>query len=218
MSIVLKGLWRLFFAYRPKASTTQSRSGDKGTNFEVERKYRLKPEELDHIRRRLADMGFTLARRIEMTDQFLPVQVEGEMLRVRDENIGGEKHSVLTIKEWVMISGSKERRETEGHLNPLARRFMLFLGRLLSGQALLSFSKLRLDHESPTYAHSVVALDTVEGLGDNSGHYAEIEVLVPQDGNVEAARAQIKVLALALFNEEREPVKASYMDMLKLVA
>jgi adenylate cyclase class IV len=218
MSIVLKGLWRLFSAYRPKASSAKARSKDKGTNFEVERKYRLKPEEVENVSKRLADLGFTLARRIDMTDQFLPVKVEGEMLRVRDENIGGALHSLLTIKEWVEISGSKERRETEGHLSPLTRRLMLFLGRLIRGKALLSFSKLRLDHESPSYTKSVVALDTVEGLGENSGHYAEIEVLVPQDGDVETARAQIATLARALFNEDREPVKLSYMDMLKLVS
>jgi len=217
MSIVLKGLWRLFSAYRPKASSARAGKNDK-TNFEVERKYRLKPEELDAVSKRLADLGFTLARRVEMTDRFLPVKVEGEMLRVRDENIGGALHTLLTIKDWVLIGGSKERRESEGHLSPLARRFMLFLGQVIRGKALLSFSKLRLDHESPSYTKSVVALDTVEGLGENSGHYAEIEVLVPQDGDVEAARAQISALAQALFNEDREPVKLSYMDMLKLVS
>jgi adenylate cyclase class IV len=216
MSIVLKGLWRLFSAYRPKASPKAGTS-DK-TNFEVERKYRLKPEELDAVRQRLADLGFSLARNIDMTDQFLPVKVEGEMLRVRDEKIGATAHTLLTIKEWVMIGGSKERRETEGRLSPLARRFMLFLGRLVSGKALLSFSKLRLDHESPNHPRTVIALDTVSGLGDNSGHYAEIEVLVPEDGDVESARAQIAALARILFNEEREPVKQSYMDMLKLVS
>jgi adenylate cyclase class IV len=218
MSIVLKALWRLFIAYRAKAPSARPRKNDKGTNFEVERKYRLKPEELDDVSTRLAALGFTLARRIEMTDQFLPVKVEGEMLRVRDENIGGALHTLLTIKEWVEISGSKERRETEGNLSPVMRSFLLFLGRLIRGKALLSFSKLRLDHESPSYKKSVVALDNVEGLGENSGHYAEIEVLVPQDGGVESARAQIAALARALFNEEREPVKMSYMDMLKLVS
>ncbi len=217
MSIFLTGLWRLFSAYRPKASRPKAGKSE-ATNFEVERKYRLRADELEAVSRRLAEQGFTLARKIEMTDQFLPVKVEGEMLRVRDETFGGTSHSLLTIKEWVEIAGSKERRETEGRLSPLARRFLLFLGRLMRGKALLSFSKLRLDHESPSHARSVVALDNVSGLGENSGHYAEIEVLVTQDGDVESARAQIKALARALFNEDREPVKMSYMDMLKLVS
>src|SRR5262249_30104884 len=151
---------------RPKASRPKAGENE-GTNFEVERKYRLKSGERELVSRRLAEEGFTLARNIEMTDQFLPVKVEGEMLRVRDENIGGEKHSLLTIKEWVVIGSSKERRETEGKISPWTRRFLLFLGRLLRGEALLSFSKQRLDHESARHAKTVVALDTVSGLGDN---------------------------------------------------
>jgi len=216
MSIVLQAIWRLFSAQRANAST---KTGSKSqTNFEVERKYRLQPGEYDAVNSRLAALGFTLARRIEMTDQFLPVKVDGEMLRVRDENLGTTRHIKLTIKEWVQIAGGKERAETEGDLTPLTRNFLLFLGRLVRGKALLSFSKLRLDHESPRYARSIVALDTVEGLGANSGQYVEIEVLVPQDGDVETARGQIAALARSLFNEDREPVKQSYMDMLKLVS
>ena len=218
MKVVFLGLWRLLSAHRSKTPVGKTRSKDKGTNFEVERKYRLVPEELESVRQRLAEMGFTPSKSIEMTDRFLPTKIDGEMLRVRDETIAGKTHTVLTIKEWVIISGGKERSETEGHLSPLSRRFLLFLGRLIRGQALLQFSKLRLDHESPSRPHVIVALDTVEGLGDNSGHYAEIEVLVPQDGDVESARAQIASLARTLFNEEREPVMQSYMDMLKLVS
>jgi len=218
VNVVFLGLRRLLSAHRGSTPAGKSPSKDKGTNFEVERKFRLKPEELDSVRQRLSDMGFTLARRIDMTDRFLPTKVEGEMLRVRDETIAGKTHTVLTIKEWVIISGGKERSETEGHLSSLSRSFLLFLGRLIRGKSLLQFSKLRLDHESTSHPHVIVALDNVEGLGDNSGHYAEIEVLVPQDGDVESARAQIAVLARALFNEDREPVMQSYMDMLKLVS
>ncbi|MBS1996301.1 MAG: CYTH domain-containing protein [Cyanobacteria bacterium SZAS LIN-2] len=218
MKIVMQGLWRLLSARRRQAKPAPKTSNDKGTNFEVERKFRLKPEELDAVKQRLADMGFSLSQRIEMTDRFLPVKVDGEMLRVRDETVAGKTHTVLTMKEWVIVSGGKERSETEGHLSPLSRAFLLFLGRLIRGRALLQFSKLRLDHTSPGHAHVIVALDEVEGLGVNSGHYAEIEVLVPQNGDVESARAEIVSLARRLFNEEREPVKQSYMDMLKLVS
>ena len=228
MHIVLRGLWRLFFAYRPgtaKASSNHSQSssktggnGDKGTNFEVERKYRLKDDELDSFSARLSELGFAPARTIAMTDRFLPVKVSGEMLRVRDETIEAATHTVLTIKEWVEISGGKERRESEGHLTPFTRALMLKLGTLVNfGKALLQFSKVRQEHENPERQHVIVTIDEVYGLGDNSGHYAEIEVLVTQDGNIEAARSQIADLARELFNEEREPVKMSYMDMLKLV-
>jgi adenylate cyclase class IV len=222
MLIVLRALWRLFFSYRPPTATGKTSgnaaNGDKGTNFEVERKFRLKDDELDTFRGRLADMGFTLAQTIAMTDRFLPVKIEGEMLRVRDETIGATTHTVLTIKEWVEIAGGKERRESESHLSRSARSFMLFVGRLVRGKELLQFSKVRKEHESPSHPHVIITIDKVEGLGANSGYYAEIEVLVPQDGNVEAARSQIASLARQVFNDEREPVKASYMDMLKLVS
>jgi adenylate cyclase class IV len=227
MHIVLRGLWRLFFAYRPSAAN-QSKSaahssghtGDKGTNFEVERKFRLKDDdEVERFRARLAELSFLPARTIAMTDRFLPVKVPGEMLRVRDETIEAATHTVLTIKEWVEISGGKERRESEGHLTSFTRALMLELGTFVNrGKALLQFSKVRQEHENAERQHVIVTIDEVYGLGENSGHYAEIEVLVTQDGNIEAARSQIADLARELFNEDREPVKASYMDMLKLVS
>jgi hypothetical protein len=41
MSILLTALWRLFSAYRPKASKPNAGKSE-ATNFEVERKFRLK--------------------------------------------------------------------------------------------------------------------------------------------------------------------------------
>ena len=61
----------------------------------------------------------------------------------------------------------------------------------------------------------VITLDQVDGLGKYSGHYAEVEVLVPQDGNVEEARAAVFRLASQLFGQERDCVEMSYQQMLE---
>jgi len=226
MRILLKCLWRLVFTWRlperkPSKVNSASSTGaaaphsSNQPNFEVERKYHIVENELERVKERLQQMSFSPSRLIAMTDQFLPVRVKGEMLRIRDEVVESHSETLLTIKEWVIIAGGRERRETEGKLSPLMRRFLLSLGRLLKGGALNSFSKMRQEHLNASATGVVITLDEVSGLGKHSGHYAEIEVLVPQDGDVAAARAQIAQLALRLFNEERQPVEMSYQLMLE---
>jgi adenylate cyclase class IV len=205
----------------PQTSTSAAKSNPASAhhastpNFEVERKYRLQDSELGAVREQLVQMGFSQGRLIAMTDQFLPVKVKGEMLRIRDEVVGSESVTLLTIKEWVNIAGGRERRETEGQLSDFTRRFLLALGGLLNGGKLMSFSKQRQEHHSAQLPGVVITLDDVSGLGKHSGRYAEIEVLVPQDGDVESARAQIAQLARTLFDEERAPVEMSYQLMLE---
>lgn len=232
MRILLKCLWRLVFSWRmperqaprfTSKTTTASKPSaahnnahhDATPNFEVERKFRLQDSELGAFNERLVQMGFSQGRLIAMTDQFLPVKVKGEMLRIRDEVVGTESWTLLTIKEWVNIAGGRERRETEGKLSAFTRRFLLVFGGLLNGGKLMSFSKQRLEHHNASMPGVVITLDDVSGLGKHSGRYAEIEVLVPQDGDVESARAQIAQLARTVFDEERAPVEMSYQLMLE---
>ncbi len=227
MGILLKCLWRLVFTWRmperqaPQTFTSTAKSNPAAAhhastpNFEVERKFRLQDSELGAVSERLVQMGFSQGRLIAMTDQFLPVKVKGEMLRIRDEVVGSESVTLLTIKEWVNIAGGRERRETEGQLSGFTRRFLLALGGLLNGGKLMSFSKQRQEHHNAQLPGVVITLDDVSGLGKHSGRYAEIEVLVPQDGDVESARAQIAQLARTLFDEERAPVEMSYQLMLE---
>lgn len=229
MGILLKCLWRLVFSWRPPQKNNQLPSGkapaatassslahDSGqTNFEVERKFRLHEHELPQFNERLTQMGFSKGRLIKMTDQFLPAKVKGEMLRIRDEVVGTASWTLLTIKEWVNIAGGRERRETEAKLSSLTRGFLLALGALLRGGTLMSFSKLRQEHTAASLPQVVITIDNVSGLGEHSGYYAEIEVLVPQGGDIEAARAQIAQLARELFHEERKQVEMSYQQMLE---
>jgi len=224
LGIFTTALSRMFTARRPLRSQSDV-AGRKPANaakgaavFEVERKFRLKDGEASTIPTRLKAMGFVPVEDIEMTDVFLPTPVQGEMLRVRTEVSDARSHTVVTIKEWVTIGNSRERQETEDGVNGLEKWLLLRIGRLISGRKLLSFTKTRLMHESSVLAGVVIAIDNVQGLGENSGHYAEIEVIVPQGGDVEGARRQIVELAGRLFGEERDFVQASYQDMLKQVS
>ena len=214
MSIFWNVLGRMFTNRRPVGTPTTGQQSAK-SNFEVERKFRLEKNEYAAIEQRLNELGFEADATVEMTDYFLPTRVDGEMHRVRDEAQAGNKITVVTIKDWVEIAGGRERRELEDGIGRLARFVLLLVGRSLRGSKLLSFSKRRIPHTNPNELGVVIALDTVFGLGKLSGPYVEIEVLVPQNGDVEAARRKISELARALFTDDREFVKASYQDMLK---
>lgn len=220
MTIVMKCLWRLLFKWRPRWLSTNKPNGSAAegkSNFEVERKFRLADNELAPVLARIKAAGFDSERVIEMSDQFLPVQIKGEMLRVRTEVCAGHSETLLTIKEWVIVEGGKERAEEEDKLGPRAASFLLGFGRRISGGPLQGFSKLRKEHWTSSRPGVVVTIDRVSGLGAYSGHYVEIEVLVPRDqnGSVESARTQIAALAREVFAEERAPVEMSYQQMLE---
>jgi adenylate cyclase class IV len=220
MTVFLEGIRRLFSSKRTATTISEPQSSPKGKgqscNFEVERKFFISANELNKVKERLCELGFQSQRKITMHDYFLPVKIPGEMLRVRDEQIAGHHESVFTIKEWVQIGTGKERKELEGHLPAFQRSILLSLGKAIQcGLPLSCFAKERNEYTNTNQEGVTVALDVVQGLGENSGNYAEIEVLVPQDGNVDEARAVIIALAYRLFNEEREPVKMSYQQMLE---
>ena len=188
------------------------------TVLEVERKFRLAGDEADGLPEKLKRRGFVPAETVDMTDTFLPCPVEGDMARVRVEKHKGTTGTLLTLKTWVRTpDGGKERQETEREIGRAATLLLLFLGRKINGADLLSFGKRRrhfvgrLDNRD-----AVVSIDSVEGLGQYSGLYLEVEVLVPLGEDVNPARQVIVSLAADLLGEEREQVKQSYMDMLKL--
>lgn len=190
----------------------------KKTHLEVERKFKISAEEFRALSARLLSQGFQLNGQVFMTDTFLPVQVEGDMMRIRVETMNDITKTILTRKQWVTVGGERERQETERETNELAAGCLLELGERLAGAPLPSFSKDRDMYSrlaEDEHHQIVVALDTAEGLGDYSGHYMEIELLVPVDGDVQAARQQIATLAASLLGEERAFEQLSYQDMLK---
>ena len=193
------------------------RSAEK-THLEVERKYRLSPEEVSFLPEKIRSLGFVPASTVSMTDRFLPTAGEGDMVRVRDESESGAKRTLLTFKQWVGTQdGGRERQECEGQVGKLGRRLLLVLGCLVRGSRLLSFSKERQLFDGSLGGRTVVvSIDNVGGLGDYSGFYLEVELLVPLAGDVSSAREAIFGLVVTLLGEEREMVKLSYQDMLKL--
>ena len=190
----------------------------KKSHLEVERKFAISKEEFRALPARLLASGFQLTGQVFMTDTFLPVITEGDMMRIRVETMNDKTKQVLTRKKWVVVGGDREREETEKETSELAAGCLLELGERFAGGPLPSFSKDRDLYSrlaEDDHHNIVVALDTADGLGDYSGHYMEIELLVPVNGDVQAARQQIGSLASSLLGDERAFVQLSYQEMLK---
>jgi adenylate cyclase class IV len=191
-------------------------------HFEVERKFRLTDEEFDLMPARLVeDLNFVKMREVTETDTFFPAEKPGDMVRIRDEKCGAKTVHYLTQKTWKIVGDSKERSEQEEKLSANVRNCMIAVGeRMNDGQELLTLFKTRTFYErlqksDPGAKKVLVVLDTLPDLGSYSGHYMEVEILVPEGADVEAARTQILGIAKALLQgEERAPMEISYMNML----
>jgi predicted adenylyl cyclase CyaB len=192
-----------------------SATSEKG-HYEVERKFALEAGEADALPGRIQQRGFTYAGTASMTDVFLPTAVDGEMLRVRKERIGdAPKRTFLTFKQWVQTASGKERKETEREVPLTVGALWKLAGRAISGEPLLAFSKQRkLYHGRLGDAEAVISIDDVTGLGQFSGAYMEVEVLVPLDGDVVATKDKIYETVRELLGGERSEAR-SYMEMLK---
>jgi len=212
-----KCLWqRLCACLSPGASAHQDQAG----RLEVERKYRIRPEAVSSLGKELSGLGFKLTEVIDMCDLFLPVEGQGEMLRIREESSAGRISYLLTHKVWVQTSaGGRERREIEEPLGKLARDCLVDLSRSQAAGEPPSFSKRRAVYRGKLAGHkALIALDAVAGLGLYSGDYMEIEILVEKDSFVLAARQAILKLASRLLGDEAEPVSMSYREMLEAVS
>jgi predicted adenylyl cyclase CyaB len=189
-------------------------------HLEVERKFKLTDAEARKMPVLLSALGFLHREQVYMTDTFLPVIVESDMMRIRDETADHSTRCLLTRKSWVEVEGERERQETEEKLDMVARGCLLELGERMNGGKLLSFTKQRDHYHCPEgdFKNVVVCVDSVDGLGEYSGSYVEIELLVEEGGDVQSARTRISQIAATLLGQERECVQLSYQDMLKRVA
>lgn len=197
-----------------------SSSDKSSSHFEVEDKYPLRQNEFDSLPELLRRIGFRLASRVTMTDTFLPAEAKGEMIRIRDEVSldDGRSVTILTLKRWVEVTGGERvRKETESEgLDSTVRSCILALGRRLSDGDLPSFSKERTTYSAKRDGYNVnVALDIVEGLGEYSGPYLEIEIIVNAEEEVARARTFIEGFVVELLGEMRER-SISYQEMLRL--
>ncbi len=185
-------------------------------HFEVERKYQLSREEFDGMPGRLRALGFSKSSDATILDTFLPAENDGDMIRVRDETSDGVTVTVITLKEWIDVGGSRERKERESEpIDAISKEAFLALGRRLADSDLMSFSKERATFCGNRDKYRVtVALDQVSGLGRYSGTYLEIELIVERQEGVAEARSFVEKFAVELIGAERE-FAISYMEMLK---
>jgi len=201
-----------------KALRRSHESESKKAHLEVERKFALSDLEARNLPVQLSHLGFQHTDLVFMTDTFLPVTVEGDMMRIRDETINEITDCILTRKSWVEIDGERERKESEEGVDQMTRGCLLELGERLNGGPLLSFTKERDFYtclSDPQFKNVVVTIDSVKGLGQYSGFYMEIELLVPVGGDVQSARQRINQIATTVLGKERDCVQLSYQDMLK---
>jgi adenylate cyclase class IV len=191
--------------------------------LEVERKFRITNAVASSMPEKLISLGFMPVGETVMKDIFLPTDNPSDMLRIREEQTVKPdgalvERIVFTAKRWkVFPDGSKEREEQEEEIAPLVRDSFIRLGEKIAGGALLTFTKKRALFEGQLgdFA-SVVSVDFAQGLGDNSGYYMEIEVLVETECNLADVRQQIQEQATRLLGANAEMVNMSYMDMLRL--
>lgn len=211
MQSLLKRLLWLFVAMR------SSNASQKAFRFEIERKYRLTLTEYKTLQGLLVERGFTRGHTFSLTDTFLPVPNKGELIRVRDQASDSLRTSILTLKNWEMVAGQKERRESEvDPLDSLSRSILLWLGRRASGSSLLSYTKQRQElTDNRDGLQVTAALDYVDELGEFSGYYLEFEVIALDNKDVEKARATIAKLVAEFLGSAERPTAPSYRDMLE---
>lgn len=188
-----------------------------GAHYEVERKFRLQDvTEALNLNKSLLSLGFVSAGLATMSDSFLPGALPGEMLRIRREQIdGGSVHTIFTFKQWVETSSGTERQETERTVQATIASIWLVVGRLLNGGPLLGFSKKRHLYDGKLDGMDcVVSVDDVEGLGQYSGWYMEVEVLMPLGEETAHVRERILALTEQIIGEPRADERRSYRDML----
>lgn len=202
-------------------SAPRNEDAENKTHLEVERKFRLFDGEIDQLELRLPRCGFTPIGEVTMTDTFLPAMKDEDMIRIRVESEGEVRRRILTLKDWVMIDGERERREQEGEIGLFAGMLLRLVGRLVDRDKPLSFSKVRRSYSSQSGPGTgsdvqvVVSVDRVTGLGVYSGAYLEVEIIVAIGGDVKAARERIRTEVFELLGENRDFVPRSYLDMLK---
>jgi adenylate cyclase class IV len=188
---------------------------DKG-HLEVERKFHLSVEEARRLPSVLEAQSFKSIGLAVMSDSFLPGLIPGEMLRVREEQIDSAAlQTIFTFKQWVKSEHGMERQETERTVRPSVAALWLCVGRLLNGGPLLSFSKNRHLYEGQLDgAACIVSIDDVHGLGEFSGWYLEVELIVPLGENPRPFSDRILPFVQCILGESRAAESRSYRDML----
>ncbi len=183
--------------------------------FEVERKFKLSKLLLPDFLDKLAGLAFKKLDNYQMTDYFLPVYANFDMVRIRQET-GVKTKFYLTCKTWkVLTDGSRERIEEEEELS--SKMGLILLSLVTNNSAIKFFTKTRDVFVGSLSGQRVtVCLDNVSNLGVFSGNYLEIEILVSAENQIPEARNSIDHLVKELLTQyDYQPMELSYFDMLK---
>ena len=193
---------------------------DGNKHFEIERKYRLSEEEFEGLPARLKEAAFTPLRTVIERDTFFPVEKEGDMLRLRDEDLDGVVTHSFTRKTWIETAGAKERSESEEPISTFVRECLLEIVQRINPKPLRKLSKQRslFEKEQSGGAKVTVTLDYLKELGEYSGPYMEIELIIKNEQDVQSARDKIQELATMLLHDKRDYVHMSYQAMLAKVS
>jgi hypothetical protein len=207
-------------------------------HLEIERGFPLKAKEYAHLLILLAKLNFKATTTSVINDTLLPTTKKRTTHRIRREQVlmehlkrVNEVIFYLTHKAHPkMKNGKHVRHERERHLTAVNadQRIAQAISKLWDSipldavkHTLPSYSKIRRSYTGElkigkTRYNATVALDIAQGLGKYSGHYVEIEILLPKetkDKKVIKVEKGILKFAHKMLGDKRPP-KRSYRKLL----
>lgn len=193
-----------------------------GLHYEIERGFSLHRLQWRRLKRKAARLGLKFSRKLEITDFVIPSTGKSTR-RLRVERTVNSASTVCGVK-FVRCTkshpvagkiGRHIRHEKEDEVSLDAA--IAFVTRAVDKHeaAIPRYSKTRTEY---TYAYAgyelTISFDHAVGLGHYSGHYLEIETILPaKSPHVGDALRAIRNLSLLLLGKKRKG-KISYRKML----
>lgn len=192
-------------------------------HFEAEKGYRLSKAEYRVLKLLLPELGFAFEKKSQITDFVAPSQGETTR-RLRVENVqrcadgNTGLHFIKCFKSHPITgkAGRNVRMESEQCVSPrTGRKFVLDVMQRL-GAPIPYYTKKRWHYQGTWCGLELtITLDRAYGLGKYSGHYMEIETLLPADSTTGDVKRALRVIAkLADHLVEKRRAKISYRKML----
>lgn len=193
-----------------------------GLHYEIERGFSLGRQQWRKLKRKAARIGLKFSRKLEITDLVIPSTGKStRRLRIeRTVGLDGTIRGVRLIRcakshPVAGKNGRHIRHEKEDEVSLDAA--LAFVTRAVDKHeaAIPRYSKSRTEY---MYAYAgfemTISFDHAVGLGRYSGHYMEIETILPaKSPNVTEALTAIRNLALLLLGKKYKG-KISYRKML----
>jgi hypothetical protein len=194
-------------------------------HVEVEKKFAISEMEFLALLAKAKRLGFRIERAAVITDTLL--QHTGDLTRrIRRLQIVSEKAVVVFERtQKTRRQGIKGKLEEEETISAAEAEADIAEAVYRAASPLPAYSKLRFEHAEEDRLPSrwrllsrfgvKIVLDLAEGLGPYSGHYIEIECLVPLKHENKISKVEEKIVRFARFllGDERKP-SMSYARML----